>query len=379
MRFLPFAFLFASFLLLVLPCPAPACSLCGGYAAKRFGFVSEYWQAHAVLCGRLANPKLDGSSGTGTTELHVDKMLRPDPRLKGVSPVILPRYLTVLNPKDPPRMIVLLDEKLFAYGGRDYTPALANFLVESEAVKGKPRVQALTFFAKYLDHTDHVVAEEAFLEFAKATDKEVLEAAGQLKPDLFRKLLKDPKLEPERLSLFAFLLGATGNPADVDYLASLLRKPDERTAQALEGVLSGYVLRRPKEGWAWIHATLEDSRRSFVVRWGTVRGLRFLYSARPELYRDQVLHATALMITSGDLADVAIGDLQKWQLWNHTKLILAQYGKPSHSAPIVRNALVRYALLCPQPEARQFVEQLRKRDPKLVRELEEDLAFEQGK
>jgi hypothetical protein len=85
------------------------------------------------------------------------------------------------------------------------------------------------------------------------------------------------------------------------------------------------------------------------------------------------------MIQSGELADVAVGDLTRWKLWDHTKLILAQYGKPSHSAPIVRNALLRYALLCPQPEAKAFVDRLRQQEPKLVRELEEDLAFEQGK
>jgi hypothetical protein len=377
------AALLLAVLLLPAPCPAPACSLCGRYA-KQFPFVTEYWQAQAVVCGTLANPKLGtdpaGPPGSGTTELHIEKVLRADARLKGMNPIILPRYLPVLNPKDPPRFIVLFDEKLNAYTGRqDYTPAFLEFLVASEAVKGKPRPQALAHFAKYLDHPDPMVAEEAFLQFAQANDKEVLQAAASLKPDVFRRLVKDPKLEPERLGLFAFLLGATGTPADADLLLPLLQKPDERTLKALEGVLSGYILRRPKEGWAWAHAALGDRKQPYLLRWGVVRAVRFLHSARPAEYRAQIAHATGLMVPDPELADVAVSYLEQWQCWDHTKLILAQYGKASHAAPIIRNTILRYALVCPQPEARQFVEQVRRQDPQLVRELEEDLAFEKAK
>ena len=322
---------------------------------------------------------LTAPPGAGTTELRVDKVLKLDPRLKGAASITLPRYFTVLNPKEPPRFIALFDEKLMFFSGRtEYTPAFLDFLVASEAAKGKPRPEALAHFAKYLDSADAAVADEAFLLFAQANDREVLEVAASLKPDVFRKLVKDPRIEPERLSLFAFLLGATGSPADADLLLPLLQKPDDRTAKALEGILSGYILRRPKEGWAWTNATLGDPRASFLMRWGTVRAMRFLHSARPAEYRSQVLHAMGVMIPHGELADVAITDLQKWKQWDHTALILKQYGRSSHAAPIIRNAILRYALSCPLPEARQFIEQRRRTEPQLVRELEEDIKFEQG-
>ena len=361
------------------PSPAPACSLCGPYAGKS-AFVPQYWLAHAVVCGTLANPKLDGNTGAGTTELRIDKRVKDDPRLKGINVFILPRYLTVLSPKEPPRFIALLDDKLQCIGGRaDYSPALLDFLAASEAVKGKPRNEKLAHFAKYLDSADASVAEEAFMQFAQASDREVLDAAKSLKPDVFRKLVQDQKLVPERLALFAFLLGATGTPADADLLAPYLRKPDDRACKALDGILAGYILIKPKEGWAWAHSVVGDPKQSFFVRWGTVKAVRFLQRARPEQYHKEFLHTAGLMIQTGELADVAISDLERAQIWDHTKLILAQYGKKSHTAPIVRNALVRYAIVCPLPEARDFVNQLRQREPKLVRELEQDIAFEQGK
>jgi hypothetical protein len=363
--------------LLLVPCPSPACSLCGGYAAK-FPFVTEYWNASAVVCGTLAKPQLNGNTGAGTTELIVDKVLRGDPRLRNTPVITLPRYFTVLNSKDPPRFVALFDDKLRFYSGRTgYTPALLDFLVASDAMKGKPRVQALGHFAKYLDSADPAVAEDAFLLFAQANDREVMEAAGSLKPDVFRKLVKDSRVDAERLSLFAFLLGATGGPTDADVLWPLLQKPDDRAVKALEGIVSGYILRRPKEGWAWTNATLGDPRRPFVVRWGTVRALHFLYNARPEETKKQVVHTLGLMVPHGELADVAISDLQKWKLWDHTELILKQYGRPSHAAPIVRNAILRYALTCPLPAAQTFVADRRRHEPQVIRELEEDIRFEQ--
>ncbi len=284
MRFF-LAMLVLGLVLLLVPCPAPACSLCGGYATK-FPFVTEYWNAHAVVCGTLAKPQLVGNTGAGITDLVIDKVLKGNARLKGVPSVTLPRYFTVLNPKEPPRFIALFNDQLAYVGGRtEYTPAFLDFLLASDAVKGKPRIQALVHFAKYLDSPDPAVADEAFLLFAQANDREVMEVAGALKPDVFRKLVKDPRIEAERLSLFAFLVAATGGPADADLLLPLLQKPDDRVAKGLEGVLSGYILRRPKEGWAWAHATLGDVRQSFVIRWGTVRAVRFLYTAHPAEYR----------------------------------------------------------------------------------------------
>jgi hypothetical protein len=359
--------------------PSPACSLCGGYATK-FPFLIEYWNAQSVVCGTLAKPQLNGNTGAGTTELVIDKVLKGDPRLKNVPSVTLPRYFTILNPKEPPRFMALFDDKLTFIGGRtEYSPAFVEFLLAAEAVKGTSRMQTLVHFAKYLDSADPAVADEAFLLLAQAKDKEVLELARSLKPEMFRKLVKDPRLEPERLSLFAFLLGATGSPADVDLLAPYLQKPDDRTAKALEGILSGYILRRPKEGWNWAYGVLGNSRQSFVVRWGTVRAVRFLYGTHPEAHQAAMLHAFGVMIPQGELGDVAITDLQKWKLWDHTDLILKQYGRPSHSAPIVRNAILRYALVCPRPEARRFIEERRRQEPQVIRELEEDLAFEQGR
>ena len=236
----------------------------------------------------------------------------------------------------------------------------------------------LLFAARHFDAADATVAEEAFLEFAKATDEEVSQAACKLAPERLRKLVGRAEQEAEQLSLFAYLLGACGDASDADRLQALARRGDPQTAKALEGILAGYITLRPKEGWALTYELLGDEKQSFLVRYATVRTLRFLHNTRPVESRSQVLHGLRLMIPQAELADMAISDLCKWKVWDHTALVLAQYGKASHETPIVKNSIVRYALTCPLPEARSFVDRLRKQDPDLVRDIEDDLRFAGG-
>ena len=48
----------------------------------------------------------------------------------------------------------------------------------------------------------------------------------------------------------------------------------------------------------------------------------------------------------------------------------------SLATPIVQTAIIRFALSSPDPAARSFVAAARKKDPELVKDLEEELATE---
>jgi len=56
--------------------------------------------------------------------------------------------------------------------------------------------------------------------------------------------------------------------------------------------------------------------------------------------------------------------------------VLGLAAKKSHDIPIVRRYIVRYALSCPKPEAANFVDGMRKKDPEMVKDIEEFLKLE---
>jgi hypothetical protein len=367
--------------LAALPCPAPACSLCGSLQNQQT-FRHEIEQAPLVLYGSIANPRFvkNGAPGAGVTDLHVLRELKPHADFDRRKVIELPRYLPVVDPKNPPKFVVFckFDKgKLNAYHGRAIrSDAVLKYLEGASAFKAKDRTAALLYYFRFLDHEDETIAGDAFLEFARSSDQEVGQVARHLPDKRLRKLLANPKTPGERLGLYAFLLGAVGGDQDAELLRGMILKPSERHVNALDGLLSGYIHLRPRAGWDLATAILADSKRSFSERFAVARTLRFYQGWKPAETRKEVLRCLAVMIPDGEIADLAIDDLRRWKMWDLTGAVLSQHGKASHDSPITRRTIVRYAISCPEPAARQFVSDLRRRDPELIRELEEALAAE---
>jgi hypothetical protein len=124
-----------------------------------------------------------------------------------------------------------------------------------------------------------------------------------------------------------------------------------------------------------LFAMLTDPKETYPHRLAALGTVRFFYRSQPAV-RPRAIQAVAALVPLGDVADLAIEDLRLWKEWSQTTDVLAQYGKKTHAAPMVRRAIVRYAICCPRPEAKQFVEQLRRTDRQLVQDVEESLEFE---
>jgi hypothetical protein len=364
-------------IVLLLPCPALACDLCVG-ASRRISLAQEFEQAQVVVYGHIANPQLNFKTGGGTTEFHFDKIVKDDAAFPRQKMIVLSRYLPILDTKQTPHYVMfyrLPAKNLEPYTGRQIaSPAVLEFIAELQRQRKDP-VQGLVFAAKHLDHADANIAEEAFLAFAQADNKLIVKSAKLLAPANVRQLLKAPDLEPEKLSLYAYLLGSCGNADDAEQLRTLLKGSSPRNYKAYEGILAGYITLRPKEGWAYAHDMLKEkgNDKNFLLRFAAVRTMRFFYNTHPEEAGPQVMKGMETAIGHADIADIAIQDLSKWKRWEHTKLIVACYDRPSHKSPIVKSSIVRYALACPQPEARALVERVRRQDPELLKYLEEEM------
>jgi hypothetical protein len=121
---------------------------------------------------------------------------------------------------------------------------------------------------------------------------------------------------------------------------------------------------------------LHDPNRQFSDKLAALGTMRFYHACKPDANRKEIVRGMAAVVEQGDMADMAVEDLRRWQWWDLTKLIVSQYGKPSHSAPLVRRSILRYALCCPEPVANEFVNARRKVEPSVVKEVEESIEFE---
>jgi hypothetical protein len=329
-----------------------------------------------VLVGTLQN----GRVSPPATDFHVTQVLRSDPALAGKKVIELPRYVPT-DDKNPARYLIFLDvlekDKLDPYRGVPLKTAEgAEYVKKALALDPRDRIGNLQFFFRYLEHPDKEVAADAYLEFAKASDQEIGKVGPKLSAEKLRGWLRDPQTPDSRLGLYAFLLGLCGGDQDAAYFQSLLREPTERTNVAFDGILGALIHLRPKEGWDMVQTILRDGRRPLLQRLAVVRTVRFYHGWQPDKSKAQILRALAVMLEQGQLADVAVEDLRRWQLWDLTGEVLSLYGKKGYDAPVVQRALVRYALSCPEAPARRFLDDLRRKNPDVVKEVEESLQFE---
>ena len=356
---------------------AHACTYCDPSNLKIQTLRQEARTSKLVVIGHLANARLVGDMGF--TDIVIEHVIKDDGVLDERKTLTLPRW-TLVDSKKPPRMLVFFDHydgKLDPFRGISLRGDKAEeYLKAALKLDDKDRIASLLYYFKHLDSTDPEVAADAFLEFAKASDQEVGAVGSKLDAAKLRKILADPKTPIERLGLFAFLLGACGTKSDADLLASMLNKSDERSSAALSGVLGGLIEIRPEAGWKRAIELLEDPKRAYQDKLSVLGTLRFFQAYKPEAYRKPILAGMAAVVERGDMADMATEDLRRWKQWGLTKLILDQYDKPTHAAPLVKNAILRYALTCPEAEAVAFVKKVRAANPATIREIEESLEFE---
>lgn len=363
--------------------PARACLLCSG-GGNGQTLRQQAVTAKLILYGTLANPRLaaappGGGAGGGTTDLVIEGVLKSDPFLGGRKVVTINRYVPV-DPKAPPKFLLFCDVangQLDAYAGVPVrSPALVEYLKGSLALDPKDRVKSLQQTFGYLDSSDVEVATDAYLEFARASDTEVDQVAPKLAVDKLRKLVIDPQTPPERLGLYAFLLGAAGGDREAELLDGLLQHPTERTRPGYSGILAGFVRLRPAAGWDRVLTILGDPQRPFSERFAALNTLRFCQRARPEQSGSEVRRGLTALLPQGDIADIAIEDLRRAHDWELTAGVLAQWGKKSHDTPMMKRAIIRYALSCPKPAAAAFVAERRRSNPELVQDVVEALEFE---
>jgi hypothetical protein len=348
----------------------------------------EVGQASMVLFGKLTNPKIgaNGNFDEGSTDLVIEEIIKKDPILGDKKVLTLPRYVPS-DQKNPKKFLIFCDVfkgKIDPYRGVpvEADSDIAKYLKGAMEQKNKEIKVRLRFFFDYLDNADLEISNDAYKEFAKADYKDYREMAGHLPPDKIARWLEDPKTPAFRFGLYASMLGHCGQDKHAKMLRTMLDDPTHRLNSGVDGMLAGYTMLKPKEGWAYTRGILSDPSKEFMLRYAALRAGRFFHDSRPDVVGTKdVLAGVSALLDQSDIADLAIEDLRRWACWDLSGKILGLYGKKSHDIPIIRRAVLRFALSCPpQMEATTaFIADQRKKDPEMVKDAEELLKLESGK
>ncbi|MHB1423326.1 MAG: hypothetical protein ACYC3I_09060 [Gemmataceae bacterium] len=384
--------------LMLLVSLATACPFCSMQGPTLTGEVA---QAKLVLYGQLANAKQsDTDTGEGTTDLIVQSLIKnelsgkkDDPLADNNKTVRLERYLQTAE-GDKYRYLVYCDVFRGKIDPYRVVPVkegdMAKYLLGALENKDEAIGKRLRFFFDYLDNPDLEISNDAYKEFSNADYKDYKEMAKDLPPQRVAKWLKDEKTPAFRYGLYASMLGHCGKEEHAKLLHDMLEDPAKRLGSGVDGMLAGYVMLKPKEGWAYTRDILKDGAKEFMVRYAALRAVRFLWDSRPDLIEPKELsEGVGHLLDQSDIADLAIDDLRKRQCWDMTERVLGLRNKKNPKGecladiPIVRRSILRFALGSQDSKAkggaaaRTYVDEQRKKDPQMVADAEELLKLEQ--
>jgi hypothetical protein len=355
-------------------CACPFCSMQGQT------LIGDVNQASMVLYGTFTNAQPGLDAGQGTTDLNIEAVIKKHEILGDKKVLTLPRYVPNKDPKV--KFLVFCDVfkgKIDPYRG---VPVQADsdmvkYLQGALEIKDKDISTRLRFYFDYLDDKEVEISNDAYKEFGNADYKDYKEMAKKLPADKIAKWLADPETPAFRYGLYASMLGHCGTAKHADLLRKLLDDPQKRISSGVDGMLAGYAMLKPKEGWEYVRGILKDPAKEFMLRYAALRAVRFFWDSRPDLLKKtELIKGASDLLNQSDIADLAIEDLRKWGCWDCCAEVLGLQAKETHNIPIIRRAILRYALSCPDKKAAEYVQQCRKRDAEMVKDAEELLKLE---
>jgi hypothetical protein len=336
------------------------------------------------LYGYFANSHSETRDGFEvSSEFHILRTIKKTPILAKRKWILLPHYISIPNPKKPPHFILFADVikgnlDLFA-GVEARTEKSVEYLRAAMALDPKDTPKALQYYFRFLDNPDPEVSQDAFHEFANAAYKDLRAAGKKFSADKILKWLQDPKTPEVRYGLYGILLGHCGTAKHARELRKLLRDPKIQEAFGFEGLLIGYMMLQPRAGYAHLCGLLGNSKHEFAVRHAILKTLRFFWETRPDLVaKKDLLAVMDLVLNHPDVADFAIEDLRRWRQWQFADRILALAPIKTYDLPIVRRAILKFALSWPTKDAKAkaFIAEERKKDKEEVEEIEQALKEE---
>jgi len=361
----------------------PACPFCTMQGQTLTG---EMAQAKMVLYGTLTN----ANEAKETTDMVVQAVIKDHPQRAKAKKLTLKRYIPPSLDGSKYNYLVFFDlfrGKFDPYRGVAVKPEskIPDYLAGAWKVKDRPLGERLQFFFGWLDNPDVEISNDAYKEFGNADYADYKDMAGKLPAEKIIQWLKDENTPTFRIGLYASMLGHCGKgrgqkieDASARALKAILSDPEKRVASSSDGVMAGYAMLKPKEGWKFITDTLKDQKAEFTVRFAALRAVRFLHDYRSDLVgQKELVGGVCTLLDQEDIADLAIEDLRKWKQWDLAERVLAVQKSPAFKQNIVKRAVLRYCLQCKGNKAAEaYVARCRKQDEEAVKDAQELLDLE---
>jgi hypothetical protein len=182
-----------------------------------------------------------------------------------------------------------------------------------------------------------------------------------------------------RRRLYFTMLGVCGKDEDIKLLEDLIKSGNRKKRAGLDALIACYLTLNGDDGVDLIEKTfLADHEVDYVDTLAAVSALRFHGTEVEILSKDRIVKAVRHLLDRPKMADMIIPDLARWEDWSVMERLVKMFKEADEESNWLRVPVVTYLRACPKPEAKGYIEELRKIDPEAVQRADFFLGVGDG-
>lgn len=402
--------------------PALSCPFC---SAPSLTLAEQLAQADAAVLVKWVGGEKATDKSAGETRYEVTEVVRSSKVAPKVGDTVtLPRYR---ESKVGDQFLLLGNKGASVEWGSPLEVSRTTFDYIAKAPNPDvPTTKRLEYYVKFLEHSDQMIANDAYGEFANAPYEDITKLDDKLPREKISGWITNKDTPATRLGLYGLLIGLCGNDQDAKNVEEKILEETDDFRLGIDGLMSGYLLLKKGEGLTVLDkAKLSNRDVPFSETYAAMQALRFMWKySEGTIEKPRLRQSMRILLDRPELADLVIADLARWKDWSLQDRLMATYVAAIASAkddeadderkaaieeiaksvlkgnegvesqgdaynvPSIKRAIVRYMLVSSKdvpeeattgedaelPEhavkGRRYVEMLRKLDPKTVSQAE---------
>ena len=251
----------------------------------------------------------------------------------------------------------------------------AKYIEQVAALSDTP-AERLAFFQEYFEDPDQLLQGDAFNEFAKAPYTDVVQLKDKMHREKLIEWIKDDKVPASRRRLYLTMLGMCGTQDDVPMIEAMIKTDDRQVRQRLDAMIGCYLNLRGADGLPLIEDQfLKNDKSEYVDTYSAIVALRVLGQETNVIPKDRLVGSLRHMLDRPQLADLVIPDLARWQDWGSMDKLVDLFKNANEESSWVRVPVVQFLRACPEPKAKEYIDELAKIDPDAVKRTTNYLAL----
>ena len=234
----------------------------------------------------------------------------------------------------------------------------------------------LAFFQEYFEDAEEMLARDAYDEFAKAPYSEVRELGGRMHHDRLIRFINDRDVPASRRRLYLTMLGVCGGADDLAMLEEMIHSEDRETKSALDAMIACYLTLNGPDGLPLIEELfLKNQDAEYTDTYAAIMALRFHGQESEIIPRERLTESMRYMLDRAELADLVIPDLARWEDWSVMDRLVDLFKNSDEQSSWVRVPVINYLRACPDPKAKEQLEELAKLDPESMKRASSFFPF----